>query len=120
MIGHPTLIEAFLEQSLAGYRAFVGQVVGAAFEADTSWSRVQGGVGLLRLCALPRLLHLFRALPPAATLGFAEKADQATLDSYEKLLTAGKALSSAVNIISYLVRATIFLAALADQVLRLV
>ena len=88
VIGHPTMIEAFLEQSLAGYRVFVGQVVGAAFEADTSWSRVQGGVGLLRLCALPRLLHLFRALPPAATLGFAEKADQATLDSYEKLLTA--------------------------------
>ena len=27
VIGHPTLIEAFLEQSLAGYRAFVGQVV---------------------------------------------------------------------------------------------
>ena len=66
----------------------MSQAVGSVLEADTSWSRVQGGVGLLRLCALPRLLHLFRALPPAATLGFAEKADQATLDAYEKPLTA--------------------------------
>ena len=88
MVGHSRLVHAFLDQTLAGYQAFVGQVVGSVLEAETSWSRVQGGVGLLRLCALPRLLHLFRALPPAATLGFAEKADQATLDSYEKLLTA--------------------------------
>ena len=45
-------------------------------------------MGLLRLCALPRLLHLFRALPPAVTLEFAESADKATLEGYEKLLTA--------------------------------
>ena len=43
---------------------------------------------LLRLRALPRLLHLFRALPPAATLEFAAQADAATLEGYEKLLTA--------------------------------
>ena len=54
----------------------------------SSWSRTQAGVGLLRQCALPRLLHLFRALLPAATLAFAEEADRATLEAYEKLLTA--------------------------------
>ena len=66
----------------------MGKVVTASAEADRNWSRVQAGGGLLRLCALPRLLHLFRALPPAATLGLAEKADAATLEAYEKLLTA--------------------------------
>ena len=49
VVGHSRLVHAFLDQTLAGYQAFVGQVVGSALEADTSWSRVQGGVGLLRL-----------------------------------------------------------------------
>ena len=49
---------------------------------------MQAAAGLLRLCALPRLLHLFRALPPAATLELAEKADAASLLASEKLLTA--------------------------------
>ena len=87
-VGDPGMVQKFPDQALLGYKAFLGQVLGATFEADASWSRTQAGVGLLRQSALPRLLHLFRALPPAATLGFAEKADQATLDSYEKLLTA--------------------------------
>ena len=77
-----------MDQDLAGYQLFVGKVVAASVEGDSSWSRVQAGVGLLRLCSLPRLLHLFRALPPVATLGLAEKADAATLEAYEKLLGA--------------------------------
>jgi len=88
VVGDPGLVAEFLDQALKGYQAFVGKVVATSVEADRSWSRVQAGVGLLRLCALPRLLHLFRALPPEATLGFAEKADDATLAGYEKLLTA--------------------------------
>ena len=88
VVGDEGLTSDFLDQALSGYQAFVGKVVGCTVEADRSWSRVQAGVGLLRLCALPRILHLFRALPPAATFGFAEKADQATLEAYEKLLTA--------------------------------
>ena len=63
-------------------------MLAATLEADASWSRVQAGAGLLRLCALPRLLHLFRALPPETTLSLAEKADAAALSTYEKLLTA--------------------------------
>ena len=82
------MVQKFSDQALLGYKAFLGQVVGATFEADASWSRTQAGVGLLRQCALPRLLHLSRALPPAATLAFAEEADKATLEAYEKLLTA--------------------------------
>ena len=88
VVGDTGLVAGFLDQALDGYRAFVGKVVAAAVESDASWSRTQAGVGLLRLCALPRLLHLFRALPPAATRGFAESADAATHASYEKLLTA--------------------------------
>ena len=79
------LVADVLEQALEGCRLFVSKVVAASVEADSSWGRVQAGVGLLRLCALPRLLHLFRALPPAATMGLAEKADAATLEAYEKL-----------------------------------
>ena len=88
VVGDAGLVSDFLDQAVEGYKAFVGKVVAASVEADNSWSRVQAGVGLLRPCALPRLLHLFRALPPAATLGLAEKADAATLEAYEKLLTA--------------------------------
>ena len=88
VVGDAGLVAGFLDQALQGYRKIVGKVVAATVESDASWSRVQTGVALLRLCALPRLLHLFRALPPAATRGFAENADAATLASYEKLLTA--------------------------------
>ena len=88
VVGDAGLVAGFLNQALEGYRGFVGKVVAATVEADASWSRVQTGAGLLRLCALPRLLHLFRALPPEATREFAESADSATLASYEKLLTA--------------------------------
>ena len=56
----------------------------AAAEADPHWSRVQAGVGLLRLCALPRLLHLFRALPPEATASLAADADTATTADPER------------------------------------
>ena len=87
-VGDAGFVSDFLDQAFSAYQAFVGKVVAATVEADSSWSRVQAGVGLLRLCALPRLLHLFRALPPAATLGLAEKADVATLAGYQKLLTA--------------------------------
>ena len=87
-MGDPGFVLAFLDQALTGYQAFLGRVVTATVEADSSWSRVQAGVGLLRLCGLPRLLHLFRALSPAATLGLAEKADAAVRTTYEKLLTA--------------------------------
>ena len=83
VVGDAGLVAGFLNQALEGYRGFVGKVVAATVEADASWSRVQTGAGLLRLCALPRLLHLFRALPPAATREFAESADSATLASYE-------------------------------------
>ena len=88
MVGEDSLVSAFLEQALRGYSTFLDKVVSSAVEADGSWSSVQASVGLLRLCALPRLLHLFRALPPAATRGFAESADSAKLASYEKLFTA--------------------------------
>ena len=81
-VGGPGFVSDFLDQAFEGYRAFVAKVAAATVEADTSWSRVQAGVGLLRLCALPRLLHLFRALPPAATARLAEKADAATLAGY--------------------------------------
>ena len=87
-VGDPGFVSDFLYQAFEGYRAFVAKVVMATVEADTSWSRVQAGVGLLRLGALPRLLHLFRALPPAATARLAEKADAATLAGYQKLLSA--------------------------------
>ena len=40
------------------------------------------------MCALPRLLHLFRALPPASTAPLATAADSATLAAFEKILTA--------------------------------
>ena len=88
VVGEAGLVDGFLNQAMEGYRGFVGKVVAATVEADANWSKVQTGAGLLRLCALPRLLHLFRALPPAATREFAESADAATLTSYEKLLTA--------------------------------
>ena len=81
VVGDAGLVAGFLDQALQGYREFAAKVVAATVESDASWSRVQTGVALLRLCALPRLLHLFRALPPAATRGFAENADAATLDS---------------------------------------
>ena len=60
----------------------------ATEEADSHWSRVQGGAGLIRLCALPRLLHLFRALSPEATAAFAEEADAVALRAYERILAA--------------------------------
>ena len=60
----------------------------AAVEADGHWSRAQGGVGRLRLCALPRLLHLFRALPPESTTELADAADAATLNACAKILKA--------------------------------
>ena len=88
VVGDAGLVASFLEQALRGYRAFTEKVVAATLEADAHWSRVQAGAGLLRLCALPRLLHLFRALPPEATEGFAADADAATLDAYERILTA--------------------------------
>ena len=46
------------------------------------------GVGLLRLCALPRVNHLFRALSPEATAAFAAGVDGATQDAFVKILTA--------------------------------
>ena len=54
-VGSASFVTGFLEQALAGYRAFTDKVVEATLEADRHWSRVQGGAGLLRLCALPRL-----------------------------------------------------------------
>ena len=87
-MGGAGLTESFLAQALSAYREFTGKVVAAATEADPHWSRVQAGVGLLRLCALPRLLHLFRALPPEATASLAADADNATLDAYQKILAA--------------------------------
>ena len=65
-VGDPGLLKDFLGQALTAYQAFTEKVVAAAVEADGHWSRAQVGVGLLRLCALPRPLHLFRALPPRA------------------------------------------------------
>ena len=87
-MGDPGLVADFLEQALHGYKAFLGKLEMAVAEADGTWSRVQAGTGLLRLCALPRLLRLFKALPPASTAAFAERADGATQEAYEKLLTA--------------------------------
>ena len=78
-VGDPGLVADFLSQALRAYQAFLDKVVEATEGADAHWSRVQGGVGLLRLCALPRLLHLFRSLSPEATAAFAEEADTATL-----------------------------------------
>ena len=72
-MGNAGLVAEFVNQAYEGYRAFLGKVLAAPFEADASWSRVQAGTGLLRLCALPRLLHLFRALPPAAPLAMAAR-----------------------------------------------
>ena len=40
------------------------------------------------MCALPRLLHLCRALSPEATENFAEEADATSLAAYEQVLTA--------------------------------
>ena len=77
-----------MDKALLAYEAFTAKVVAAAVEADPHWSRVQSGAGLLRLCAVPRLLHLFRALSPEATAVFAGRADAATLRAYEKVLTA--------------------------------
>ena len=82
VVGSASFVAGFLEQALAGYRSFADKVVEATLEADRHWSRVQGGAGLLRLCALPRLLHLFGALPPEATASFAEGADAATQAAY--------------------------------------
>ena len=85
MVGDPGLLAVSLEQ---GYEAFLGKLKMTVAEADGTWSRVQAGTGLLRLCALPRFLDFFQALPPAATAAFAERADGATQETYEKLLTA--------------------------------
>ena len=87
-VGEAGLVADFLGQALRAYKAFTEKVVAATEEADAHWSRVQGGVGLLRLCALPRLLHLFRSLSPEATAAFAEEADAATLAAYERILAA--------------------------------
>ena len=87
-VGEPGLVAEFLSQALRAYKAFTAKVVVATEEADAHWSRVQGGMGLLRLCALPRLLHLFRALTPEVTAAFAERADALILEAYEKILTA--------------------------------
>ena len=61
VVGDDGLVAAFLDKAFLAYEAFTGKVVAATVEADPHWSRVQSGAGLLRLCALPRLLHLFRA-----------------------------------------------------------
>ena len=87
-VGEPGLVAAFLSQALRGYAASTDKVVAATEEPDSHWSRVQGGAGLLRLCALPRLLHLFRALSPEATAAFAEEAEAVTLRAYERILAA--------------------------------
>ena len=50
-VGDPGFVSDLLDQAFEGYQAFVAKVVAATVEADTSWSRVQAGVGLLRLCA---------------------------------------------------------------------
>ena len=97
MVGSASFVAGFLEQALAGYCSFTDKVVGATLEADRHWSRVQGGAGLLRLCALPRLLHLFRALPPGTTASFAEGADAATQAAYERILTAKLTTASQQN-----------------------
>ena len=81
-MGDQGLVADFLEQAVQGYEAFLGKLEMTVAEADGTWSRVQAGTGLLRLCALPRLLHFFRALPPAATTAFAERADAASLQAY--------------------------------------
>ena len=78
-MGNTGFVSEFLNQAYEGYRAFLAKVLAATLEADASWSRVQAGAGLLRLCALPRRLHLSRALPPGATLALAEAADAAGL-----------------------------------------
>ena len=49
------------------------------------------------MCALPRLLHLFRALSPEATENFAEEADATSLAAYEQVLTAKLAPISQQN-----------------------
>ena len=87
-VGDPGLLKDFLGQALTAYQAFTEKVVAAAVEADGHWSRAQVGVGLLRLCALPRLLHLFRALPPESTTELADAADAATLNACAKILKA--------------------------------
>ena len=71
-VGEPGLAADFLSQALRAYKAFTEKVVAATEEVDAHWSRVQGGVGLLRRCALPRLLHLFRSLSPGATAASAD------------------------------------------------
>ena len=97
VVGDQGLVADFLEQAVQGYEAFLGKLEMTVAEADSAWSRVQAGAGLLRLCALPRLLHFFRALPPAATTAFAERADRATKETYEKLLTAKLTTTSQQN-----------------------
>ena len=97
VVGSASFVAGFLEQTLAGYRAFTDKVVEATLEADRHWSRVQGGAGLLRLCALPRLLHLFRALSPDTTASFAEAADAASQAAYERVLTAKLTTASQQN-----------------------
>ena len=87
-VGEAGLVADFLSQAPRSYEAFTDRGVAATEEADAHWSRVQGGVGLLRLCALPRLLRLFRSLSPDATAAFAEEADAATLGAYERILAA--------------------------------
>ena len=49
------------------------------------------------MCALPRLLHLFRALSPEATENFAEEADATSLAACEQVLTAKLTTSTQQN-----------------------
>ena len=96
-VGSSDWVNDFLKQALEGYRTFTSRLVAATLEADRHWSRAQAGAGLLRLCALPRLLHFFRALSPAATEAFAEAADATSLAAYEQVLTAKLTAASQQN-----------------------
>ena len=96
-VGSASFVAGSLEQALAGYRAFTDKVVEATLEADRHWRRAQGGAGLLHLCALPQLLHLFRALSPDATASLAAGADAATQAAHEGVLTAELTTASQQN-----------------------
>ena len=87
-VGSSDWVGDFLKQAFEGYRTFTSRVVAATLTADRHWSRAQAGAGLLRTCALPRLLHLFRALSPEAIEKFAEEADTTSRAAYEQVLTA--------------------------------
>jgi len=77
-VGTGSKVEEVLKDALDNYASLLEGLRRIIKDAPDTSARLQTALYLMRTCALGKLTHLLRALPPSRSSRFAQKADRLT------------------------------------------